>query len=142
MNIVPRNSLFEMDNFFDDFFSPATWENDANKFFKPRVDIKDKKNSYIISAALPGVKKEDVKVTLEDGLLTIQAECKQEDKEEKDGKLIRQERRYGKYSRSFSVGENIKQGDIKANFKDGVLTLEAPKTDISKKEKVRMIDIK
>lgn len=126
MNLLPRQSLFDMDQLFDNWFSsglPAT----ENGFFAPRVEVKEKKNRYLITAELPGVKKEDIHVTLENGILTIEAESNQEDKEEKDGKVIRQERRYGKLMRSFSVGNNVKQEDIKAKLDDGLLKLEVPK---------------
>jgi HSP20 family protein len=76
---------------------------------------------------MPGMKKEDIHITLENGVLRLEAETSQEDKEEKDGKVIRQERRYGKYMRSFDLGNNIHEEDINASFEDGVLTLTAPK---------------
>lgn len=127
MNLIPRKSFFDMDKFFDDFWSPTLREEPASSFFAPRVDIKDSKDHYEITAELPGVKKEDVHVHIEDGILTLEAETTQEDKEEKEGKVIRQERRYGKFMRSFNVGGNVKEEDISANFKDGILTLKAPK---------------
>lgn len=141
MKLIPRNSLFDFESFFDDSFIPMKWTNDMNKTFSPRVDIKDKEDGYQITADLPGVKKEDLHVNLENGILSIEAETKQEDKEEKDGTLIRQERRYGKYVRSFSVGENINQDKIKASFKDGVLNLDVPKLETKKLEKAKKIEI-
>jgi len=116
------------DRFFDDFWAPMRWEDDAMEgFFAPKVDVKECKNHYEIHAELPGVAKDDIKVTLADGVLTLEAEVKQEDKEEKDGKLIRQERRYGKVMRRFDLDSDVKEKDIKADFKDGVLKLKAPK---------------
>jgi HSP20 family protein len=73
------------------------------------------------------VAKEDIHIHVKDGVLTLEAETSKEDKEEKDGKVIRQERRYGKYMRSFNLGTDVLEEDIKASFKDGVLKLEAPK---------------
>jgi HSP20 family protein len=73
------------------------------------------------------VAKDDIHLTLADGVLTLEAEARQEDKEEKDGKVIRQERRYGKLMRSFNLGSEVHDDDISADFKDGVLTLKAPK---------------
>ena len=127
MNLVPRKNLFDMDSFFDDFWSPSLRESASPSFFAPRVDIKDLDDHYEITAELPGVKKEDIHVHVEDGVLTLEAETNQEDKEEKEGKIIRQERHYGKFMRSFNVGNNIHEEDIFAKFEDGVLKLQAPK---------------
>jgi HSP20 family protein len=91
------------------------------------VDIKDIDDHYEITAELPGVAKEDIHVHVRDGILTLEAETTQEDKEEKEGKIIRQERRYGKFMRSFNLGSDVEESDIKASFTDGVLKLQAPK---------------
>ncbi len=128
MNLIPRDSLF--DNMFGNVFSPTRYWGEANdNFFTPRVDVKETANQYVVSAELPGVEKKDLKVTLEKGLLTIEAESNYEDKEEKEGRLIRQERRYGRFMRSFELGADVKEKDIDASFKDGILTLTAPKLD-------------
>jgi len=66
-------------------------------------------------------------VHVHEGVLTIEAETQQEDKEEKEGRIIRQERRYGRFMRSFNLGGEVTEADIKASFKDGILKLEAPK---------------
>jgi len=102
------------------------------------VDIKELEKHYEITAELPGVNKDDVHITLEDGVLSITAEIEQENKEEEEGKVIRQERRYGKYMRSFTLGNNVQDSDISANFKDGVLTLTAPKASEEEPQKRRI----
>ena len=140
MNLVPRRSLFDFDDLFD-LWGPLRAGEAPKGSFAPRVDIKDKPDCYEISAELPGVKKEDVHVTLRNGLLTIEAETRQEDKEEKDGKLIRQERRYGRFLRSFDIGGDLKDADINASFKDGVLTVIAPKLQ-AKAPEARRIEVK
>ena len=128
MTLVPRSNFFDLDKFFDDFYAPVRREGGSlSSFFTPRVDIKDKDDHYEITAELPGVKKEDLHLHLEDGILTIEAETKQEDKEEKEGTVIRQERRYGKFSRSFSLGDSVQEEDISARFEDGILKISAPK---------------
>ncbi len=130
MSLVPRNRLFDIDSFFSPHFSNALWPSAESKdmtSFSPRVDIKDKKDSYEITAELPGIKKDDIHVNLENGILSLQAETKQESKEEEDGKIIRQERRYGTFYRSFDLGAQVQESDIHAEFNDGVLTIEAPK---------------
>lgn len=140
MNLVARRSLFDFDDLFD-MWGPLRGADAGKDTFMPRVDIKDKKDCYEITAELPGVKKDDVHVSLRNGMLTIEAETRQEDKEEKDGKLIRQERRYGKFLRSFSVGDGLKEADINATFKDGVLCVTAPKVE-PKAPEARRIEVK
>lgn len=94
----------------------------------PRVDIAETDAEFVIKAEVPEVKKEDVKVSVENGVLTISGERKQE-KEEKGKKFHRVERYYGSFSRSFSLPENVDDTKVKATFKDGVLTLALPKTE-------------
>ncbi len=136
MSLLPREQWFDMDNFFDNFFSSK--RNDTDKsFFSPRVDITDKEDHYEILAELPGVKKEDVTVQLHDGVLTIEAKTCEETKSEKD-KVIRKERRSGFFSRSFTVGNNVSANDIHAKFEDGLLKLSAPKVVEKEQEKRRI----
>ena len=127
MPLIPRNSLFDQDNFLNDFWAPATSDGEGRSLFAPRVDIREKGDHFEITAELPGVSKDDIHVTLNDGVLTLEAETRKESSEEKDGKVIRQERRYGKFMRSFNLGDNVEEADISATFSDGVLTLSAPK---------------
>ncbi len=130
MNLIPRNSLFDFDNLFDVFRSPlATTGRSAGAALSPRVDVTEKKDRYVITAELPGIDKKDIEVSLEQGILSISAETRQEHKEEKDGKVIRQERHYGRFVRSFNVGDGVQEKEIKANFKDGLLTLEVPRKE-------------
>ena len=126
MSLIPRNSLFDIDRFFGDSFpQPAGAE--ASTFFAPRVDIREADGHYEITAELPGVDRKDIHVHVRDGILTLEAESSEESEEKEKGKVIRQERRYGKFMRSFNLGAEVQESDIKAAFKDGVLTLEAPK---------------
>ncbi len=130
MTLIPRDNWPNIDRFFQDFGSPMPNLISAetrDSFFAPRVDIKDTGNSFEISAEVPGVKKDDISISLHNGVLNIEAESKQEDKEEKDGRIIRQERRYGKWVRSFTVGDSISETDIHATLEDGILKIVAPK---------------
>lgn len=131
MNLLPRNQLFDFDSLFDNFWAPLTGSESGAQSgpFTPRVDVTEKKDHYQLTAELPGVEKKDIDVTLDNGVLTISAESRFEDKEEKDGRVIRQERRYGHYSRSFNLGGDIREKDIKAEFKNGLLTLTVPKVE-------------
>jgi HSP20 family protein len=131
--------LFDVDRFFGDSWLQSD-EAQGASLFAPRVDIKEAGDHYEITAELPGVAKEDVHVHVRDGVLTLEAETSQEDKEEKEGKIIRQERRYGRYMRSFNLGADIHEADIKASFKDGVLKLQAPKL-VAKAPERRRIEV-
>lgn len=93
----------------------------------PSADISETDQEYLIRAELPAVKKEDVKVTLDQGMITIHGERK-EDKETKEEKFHRVETFRGTFSRSFSVPDNIDEKAIRAESKDGVLTVHLPKT--------------
>ena len=136
MKLVPRNnnlgfSLF--DNMFDDMFRDPFFTNSNNtKLMK--TDIQEKDNNYILDMDLPGYEKEDIKAQLKDGYLTITAQknTSNDDKDE-EGNYIRRERYCGKCSRSFYVGDGIKEEDIKANFKNGILQLTFPK-EVARKE--------
>lgn len=138
MSLIPRNNLFHMDRFLDDFWAPAGGDGTMGTFFTPRVDVRDRDDHYEITAELPGVNKDDIQVHLKDGVLTLEAESRQEDKEEKDGRVIRQERRYGKFLRSFNLGGQVSESDIKASFNDGVLKLRAPKVKEQAPERRRI----
>jgi HSP20 family protein len=127
MSLVPRKYSLFGDRFFDDFWSPAATDGEGRSLFTPMVDIKDKDDHYEITAELPGVKKQDINVSVHNGVLTLEAHSEQEDKEEKEGRVIRQERRYGRFLRSFNLGSDVHEEDISASFEDGVLRLRAPK---------------
>ncbi|MDX1735378.1 MAG: Hsp20/alpha crystallin family protein [Halioglobus sp.] len=137
MSLIPRNSLFDIDRFFDDSW-PRLAASEAPAFFAPRVDIRETDGHYEITAELPGVDKKDIHVHVRDGILTLEAETSSESSEEEKGKIIRQERRYGKFMRSFNLGGDVQESDIKASFTDGVLTLEAPKVIEQEPERRRI----
>ena len=142
--LVPRNnnlgvSLF--DNMFDDFFKdPFFARNNTAKVMK--TDIQEKDNNYVLDMDLPGYDKEDVKAQLKDGYLTITAQ-KNTNNEQKDeqGNYIRRERYCGKCSRSFYVGDSIKEEDIKASFNNGILELTFPKEVSQKEDDMKYITI-
>lgn len=104
----------------------------------PRVDIAETDKEFTIKAEIPDVKKEDVKVSIDNGVLSIRGERKQE-KEEKDKKFHRVERFYGSFTRSFTLPDNVDETKIEASFKDGMLNLKIPKTTASKP---KAIDVK
>ena len=126
------------DDIFDgDFFRPASGSNrysNANTAVM-KTDVRENQDSFDIDIDLPGYKKDDVKAELKDGYMTITAE-KNDSNEEKDkkGNYIRRERFYGTCSRSFYVGDDVTEEDIKAKFEDGILKINVPKRE--KKEEI------
>lgn len=127
MMLVPRNNF----DLFDDFFETPFFTKNENKMMK--TDIRERKDSYIIDIDLPGFNKEDIKIDLTDGYLTINAKMSKEEKEDKKEKYVRRERYFGECSRSFYLGDNIKEENISASFKNGILSLEIPKIENEKK---------
>ena len=144
MKLVPRNnnlgfSLF--DNMFDDMFrDPFFTSSNTTKLMK--TDIQEKDDKYILDMDLPGYDKEDIKAQLKDGYLTISAQKNtSNDEKDEDGNYIRRERYCGKCSRSFYVGDSIKEEDIKASFNNGILELTFPKEVPQKEEEMKYITI-
>lgn len=105
--------------------------------WSPRVDIMETEDEFTIKAEIPEVNKEDVKVTVENGILMLHGERKQE-KEEKGKTFHRIERHYGAFNRSFTLPETVDQDSIKANFKDGMLSIRLQK---SKQVKPKAINV-
>lgn len=103
----------------------------------PSVDISETDTTYLIKGEIPGVKKEDVKVTVQNGLLTIQGERKLE-KEEKDKKYHRIECSYGSFMRSFRIPEDADENRVKAEFKDGMLNVSLPKIEKAKSKAINV----
>jgi len=105
--------------------------------WSPDVDIKETETEIIVKADLPGMKKEDIEVSLDNDLLVIKGERKFE-KEEKEKDFVRVERSYGSFYRSFTVGVPVKEEEIKASYKEGVLEVSIPKAEIKKAKKVEV----
>ena len=128
MSSIFGESLF--DDWFDDFARPVK---NVARYSVPtaavmRTDVKENEAGYELDIDLPGYRKEDVQAQLKDGYLTITASTKTNDDQKDDsGKYIRRERYYGTCSRSFYVGDDIEQEDIKAKFEDGILKVAVPK---------------
>lgn len=128
MMLMPK--IFDDDFFRDDFFD----RKDRMNYNLMKTDIREDENSYLLEVDLPGYSKDDIKIDITDGYLTINAKVEKEDKD--DGKnYVRRERFTGEVSRSFYVGEDIKEDEIKAKFKNGILTLEVPKVSLEDKKK-------
>ena len=97
-----------------------------------KTDVHENEEDYEMDMDLPGFKKDQIKINLEDGYLTISAAKEHDSEKKKHGKVIRQERYSGAMQRSFYVGDGVKTEDVKAKFEDGVLTLTFPKKEARK----------
>ncbi|MCC2617554.1 Hsp20/alpha crystallin family protein [Aestuariibacter halophilus] len=139
------------DHFFDDFLQrfsshfPLTRQRakdmDAKLgFVDPNVDITENKEAFILTAELPGLDKNDIKLDLSDGVLSLSGEKKFEQDESKDDSVHVMERRYGSFQRSFRLPNSVDQDAIKASFKNGVLSVYMPKSPQAKAQQ-RKIDI-
>ena len=133
-----RPSIFN-DNLFDDFFEFPFFDDRAERKLYGhnaknimKTDIKEHNDGYELEIDLPGFHKDDIQAELKDGYLTISAakQLNQDEKEKESGKYIRRERYTGSCQRSFYVGEDITQQDIKAEFKHGILKLFVPKKEV------------
>ena len=127
------------ENLFDDFmdfpFNDDFWGRKNHLYGKNakrmmKTDIRETEGSYELDVDLPGFKKDEIKASLENGYLTISAaKGLDKDEKDKDGKYIRQERYAGAMSRSFYVGDEVTQDEIKAKYEDGILKLSIPKKE-------------
>jgi HSP20 family protein len=105
--------------------------------WRPTVDIKEDEKEYLINAEVPGIDKKDVKVTIQEGVLSIQGERKQE-KEGKGSRFHRVERSYGTFVRSFTLPEDVAEDKLKAEFKDGMLLVHLPKAERAKPKAIEV----
>lgn len=128
MMMIPRIKN-EFDLLGEMFADPFFTEHES-KIMK--TDIKEKTDEYLIGIELPGYQKENIKIDVEDGYLTVHAEINSDNEEKEEGKFVRRERYVGSCSRSFYVGNEVKSEDIKASFKNGILKIEVPKKEYKK----------
>lgn len=133
MKFFPRTTSF-FDDAFDDVFAAPFFRNTSDATMK--TDITEKDGNYLLDIELPGCKKEDIKMELDDGYLSVMA-SRNTSSEEKDdkGNIIRQERFSGTFQRSFYVGEGIREDDIKATYDNGELKIIVPKQEAKLPEK-------
>ena len=134
-----RNYITTYDPFFDRFFLRA---NNCSVSHMMKTDIKETDTKYIIEMDLPGFDKQNINLTLNDGYLEISAKQEREENSEDGAKYVRKERFYGECSRSFYVGDNMKEEDIDAEFKNGILVINVPKKTESEEKVTRQIEIK
>ena len=143
-------SIFR-DNLFDDMFD-FDFDKEFNRMMRPlygkhaqnmmKTDVRETENSYELDIDLPGFKKDEITVQLDNGYLSISAsKGLDKDEEKKDGKYIRRERYAGAMNRTFYVGDNLTQQDIQAKFEDGILKISVPKKDVQQIEQNKYIAI-
>lgn len=140
VNINERRPLWgtfnDFDNLFEGFLGPRRIDTEDGGALIPAIDVSENDNEYRIKAEIPGVRKEDLNVSVQDGVLTINAESKYEEEEKKEGRIIRQERRYGRFVRSMRLGKDVDASSVKADYKDGVLEIVLPKVEEVKPKKI------
>jgi len=125
----------EMDRMFDDFLGWVPVKRSAQQRWAPPVDISEDNGSILVDVEIPGMKKEDIKVSLENNVLSLKGEKKQE-REVKEENLHRWERRYGSFVRSFELPMPVQADKIKASYKNGILHVELPKAEEVKPKEI------
>ena len=127
--LMPRNRFF--DEFFRDFplgYSVKPLHGDPLPSpDKIRIDVKTNDKSFTVHAEMPGLAKDDIHVTVDGNLVTIQAEVKQYDANEEDGQVVHSERYYGSVARTISLPAPVSESGVKAKYENGILTLNLPK---------------
>ena len=134
----PRESFAiqrEIDNLVSKFWGDVDTYHGTG--WHPRVDVAESDHEFTVTAELPGLNREDIVVTLEDNVLTIEGERKHED-EQKDKQFYRRERFYGTFKRAFKLGTEVQADTIAANYKDGILTLTLPKSEAAKPRQIEV----
>jgi HSP20 family protein len=148
MSLIRWDPFSDMDAMFNRMLSGnfARWprvspgSQEGRKIeWSPSTDISETDKEYVIRAELPAVKKEDVQVTFEEGIITIKGERRQQ-KEDKDEKYHRVESFYGSFERAFSLPDNVNSDAIRCESRDGILTVHIPKTEIVK-QKAKQISV-
>jgi HSP20 family protein len=126
------NPFGDLDNMLAGFFRPVSDMNpSANGSWTPAVDIRETKEAYVVEAELPGLTKDDIDVTFENGVLSLTGERKLESETEEES-YRRVERRYGSFTRSFTLPREVDTEGVKAAFREGLLTVTVPKREQAK----------
>lgn len=129
----------ELSDLFDDFFSITPSSLTENKWL-PTMDVEEDEKSIRVKAEIPGIEEKNLRVTLENRILTISGE-KEEEKKEDNKRYVVSERRFGSFYRSIALPEEVDTNGIEAKFKNGVLNIAIPKLETAKPQKIK-IDIK
>ena len=124
-----RDPFAHFDSFFNQVHAPAVSSSESSAaHWRPKIDVRETPKEVVVHAELPGLNKEDIKISVKDGVVTLSGERKFEEKKE-EGDYSKVERSYGSFHRSFSVGDNIDPKSIKAKYNNGILELTVPKPE-------------
>jgi len=129
-----RDLRDDVDRVFNGFFGHLI-EPDTTEAWYPAVDIYEEKDNFVIKADLPGIKQEDIKVSLNNNTLTLKGERKVETEEKHKG-YYRTERSYGEFYRAFQLPAEVDSEKIKAKYKDGILEIDVPKSEKAKPKEI------
>jgi HSP20 family protein len=126
-----------VDDLFKGFLvRPVAYENGREALPRMKVDVAEKNGAYAVTAELPGVKKEDIQVSIDGAQVTLAAEVKREREASQDERVLHTERVYGKLSRSFTLPQEVDEAKAEAKFKDGVLELTLPKKAAAQRRQI------
>ncbi len=138
-NYSPTDRLATLRDEFNRLFDWTAPSRDSGFFsgWTPALDVYDDKDHLVVKVELPGMKKDDIEISMHDGTLTVSGERKTEH-EEKEGQSFRSERYFGKFQRSLTLPTAVDAGKIKASYKDGVLTVDLPKAEEAKPKHIEV----
>jgi HSP20 family protein len=136
-NWTPFNRLATIRDEFDRLFDFAWPSRDTGLLggWSPALDVYDDKNNLVVTLEVPGMKKEEIDISLRDGMLTVSGERKDE-REQTEGQAFRSERYFGKFQRSLSLPTAVEANKVKASYKDGILTITLPKAEEAKPKQI------
>jgi HSP20 family protein len=131
----PFNEL--VDDLFKGFLvRPLAYPAGGENLARMKVDVAERNGAYVVAAELPGVKKDDIQVTIDGAQVTLAAEVKREREIEKDERVLHTERTYGKVTRSFTLPQEVDEAKAEAKFRDGVLELTLPKKAAAQRKQI------
>jgi HSP20 family protein len=141
MSNIVRRDPYAVDDLFDDLFKgffarPMRFAGEQPEMQSIKMDVKEDNGNYTVHAEMPGVKKEDIHVSIEGNNVSITAETKRESEQKEGEKVLRSERYYGKVYRSFNLAQEVDEANAKARFENGVLELVLPKKAVTAAHKL------
>lgn len=136
-NWSPLDRLASFRDEINRLFDSPTADNSFFSGWNPTLDVYDEKDHFLVSVELPGMKKDEINLSYQDGVLTVSGERKHE-REGKEGATFRSERYFGKFQRSVSLPASVDAAKIAANYKDGVLQIELPKAEEAKPKQIQV----
>ena len=136
-NVHRFDPFNELDDLFKGFFvRPVAYDGRGEVPVRMKVDVAEANGAYTITAELPGVKKDDIQVTIDGNQVTLAAEVKREREVAQDERVLHAERTYGKVSRSFTLPQEVDEAKAEAKFRDGVLELKLPKKAAAQRKQI------